>query len=361
MASSTVALLPKSALTYNIHSMFAGAITVTQPIYMGGKIKAMNEITRYAEQLARLTRNRKAEDLIYEVDAAYWQVVSLREKQKLAESYVQLVESLERDVKRMLEEGVATKSTLLSVDVKVNEAHVDHTKVNNGVALSRMLLAQLCGMPVNEQFVLEDENGKDPDISNLQPARIDMNDVYSRRNDVNSLVLATKIYDEKAKVARAEMMPTVAAIGAAHTSNPNMYNGFKNRFGFGFSIGAVVKIPLWHWGGLSNKYKEAQAEARLKRVELENAKEKIELQVAQANFRYDEALKTYEATKSNLNEANENLRIAEIGFKEGVGTADDVLKAQTAWLKAHSEEVDAEIDVRMCDVYLSKVLGKMNY
>jgi outer membrane protein TolC len=188
-----------------------------------------------------------------------------------------------------------------------------------------------------------------------------MNDVYSRRNDVNSLVLATKIYDEKAKVARAEMMPTVAAIGAAHTSNPNMYNGFKNRFGFGFSIGAVVKIPLWHWGGLSNKYKEAQAEARLKRVELENAKEKIELQVAQANFRYDEALKTYEATKSNLNEANENLRIAEIGFKEGVGTADDVLKAQTAWLKAHSEEVDAEIDVRMCDVYLSKVLGKMNY
>ena len=358
---STVALLPKSALTYNIHSVFAGALTITQPIYMGGKIKAMNEITRYAEQLARLTRNRKAEDLIYEVDAAYWQVVSLREKQKLAESYVQLVESLERDVNNMLKEGVATKATLLSVDVKVNEAHVDLTKVNNGVVLARMLLAQLCGLPVNEQFVLADENGEDPDISSLQPERIDMQDVYSRRNDVNSLVLATKIYDEKAKVARAEMMPTVAAIGAAHTSNPNMYNGFKNRFGFGFSIGAVVKIPLWHWGGLSNKYKEAQAEARLKRIELENAKEKIELQVTQANFRYEEALKTYEATKSNLNEANENLRIAQIGFKEGVATTDDVLAAQTAWLKAHSEEVDAEIDVRMCDVYLSKVLGKMNY
>ena len=75
----------------------------------------------------------------------------------------------------------------------------------------------------------------------------------------------------------------------------------------------------------------------------------------------EEALKTFEATKANLTEANENLRIAQIGFKEGVATADDVLAAQTAWLKAHSEEVDAEIDVRMCDVYLAKVLGKMNY
>ena len=114
---------------------------------------------------------------------------------------------------------------------------------------------------------------------------------------------------------------------------------------------------------LSNmaEYKEAQAEARLKRIELEDAKEKIELQVTQANFRYEEALKTFEATKANLTEANENLRIAQIGFKEGVATADDVLAAQTAWLKAHSEEVDAEIDVRMCDVYLAKVLGKMNY
>ena len=357
---STVALLPKSALTYNIHSVFAGAITITHPIYMGGKIKAMNEITRYAEELARLARDRKAEDLIYEVDAAYWQVVSLRAKQELAKSYVELVEALDRDVAKMLEQGVATKSTLLSVDVKVNEAHVDLTRVNNGVVLARMLLAQLCGMPINEQFELADE-GSDDLMTTLNPAHVDMNEVYSRRADVNSLVLATKIYDEKAKVARAEMMPTVAAIGAAHTSNPNMYNGFKNRFGFGFSIGAIVKIPLWHWGGLSNKYKEAKAEARLKQLELDNAKEKIELQVRQASFRYDEAYKTYEATNANLNEANENLRVAQIGFKEGVATADDVLTAQTAWLKAHSEKVDAEIDVRLCDVYLSKVLGTMKY
>ena len=80
---STVALLPKSALTYNIHSVFAGAMTVTQPIYMGGKIKAMNEITRYAEEIARSMRDNKAQEVVYNVDAAYWQVVSLKAKQNL--------------------------------------------------------------------------------------------------------------------------------------------------------------------------------------------------------------------------------------------------------------------------------------
>lgn len=355
---STVALLPKSALTYNVHNVFAGAITVTQPIYMGGKIKAMNEITRYAEELAHSMRNSKAEDVIYDVDAAYWQVVSLKAKQKLAQSYVQLIEALENDVQAMVKQGVATRSNLLSVDVKLNEANVDMTKVNNGLVLSRMLLAQVCGLPVNTTFTLADEDRNELPTS-VRPTDVDINTVWARRNDVHSLELATKIYDQKARVTRSEMLPTVAAVAAAHLTNPNTYNGFKNRFGGAFSVGAMVKVPLWHWGGLSNKYKAAQAEAKVKQLELADAKDKIQLQVSQAQFRYQESLKTYEMTKANLAKADENLRMAQVGFKEGVSTTDDVLTAQTAWLKANSEKIDAEIDVRMCDVYLSKVTGTL--
>ena len=50
--------------------------------------------------------------------------------------------------------------------------------------------------------------------------------------------------------------------------------------------------------------------------------------------------------------------MAQVAFKEGVGTSDDVMAAQTAWLMANSEKIDAEIDVRLCDTYLSKVLGE---
>ena len=357
---TTVALLPKSGMTYNIHNLMGGALTVTQPIYMGGKITAMNQITELAEQLAREMRESKVEDVIYNVDAAYWQVVSLCAKQKLARSYVNLVQSLDNDVKAMVNEGLATRSNQLAVDVKLNEANVDMTKVDNGVTLSRMLLSQLCGLPVNVFMTLADE-GRDELNLSLAPSNFNLDEVYEKRHDVRSLELATKIYDQQVKVARSEMMPKLAAVAALHATNPNSYNGFENRFGAAFSVGATLRVPLWHWGGLSNKVKAAQVDARVKRLELEDAKEKIALQISQAAFSYQESYKTYEATKANLAQADENLRIANIAFKEGMGTLDEVLGAQTAWLKANSEKIDAEINVQMCYEYLNKVMGTMSY
>ena len=102
-----VALIPKESMEYDIHNVFFGAVTLTQPIYMGGKIVAMNKITHYAEELARAMHNSAAEDIIYAVDAAYWQVVSLKAKQKLARSYVNLLDTLHYNVEKMVEQGVA--------------------------------------------------------------------------------------------------------------------------------------------------------------------------------------------------------------------------------------------------------------
>lgn len=350
----------KDALTFDAKNVFAAGVLVTQPIYMGGKIKAFNEITKYAEQIALLLRDNKAEDVICEVDQAYWLVVSLKSKEKLAESYLQVVTNLDYDVQKMLNQGVATRATLLSVDVKVNEANVALTKVRNGLSLARMALAQLCGEPLDEPMILADEGRDDLDVT-LRPGTVDMKQVYDRRNDFNALELGVKVFDEKAKIARSEMLPTIAAVGSVFTSNPSVYNGFKKEFGFNYAIGAVVKIPLWHWGGLKNKYKAALVDAKIKRLEMEDVKEKIELQVTQANFKYQEAYRTYEATKANLAKADENLRVAQLAFREGMATSDEVLTAQTAWLMAHSEKIDAEIEVMMCDVYLSKVTGNMSY
>ena len=356
-----VALLPKEAMTYDIHNVFAGALTLTQPVYMGGKIKAMNDITRYAEALATTMRNKAVEDVVYQVDAAYWQVVSLKAKERLARSYVNLLDTLNHNVEAMVHEGIATKADALSVAVKLNEANVDMTKVTNGLALSRMLLSQLCGLPVNTTFTLADEDSERLGEQPMVATSYNMDDVYARRHDINALQLGVKIYEKKAKVAMSDMLPQVALMGMYSVSNPNSFNGFKNKFGGAFSVGATLKIPLWHWGGNYNKYRAAKTEAVIQNLELENARDKIALQVNQASFKAQEAIKTYESTRSNLAKAEENLRMAQIGFKEGVMPVDNVMAAQTAWLKANSEVIDAQIDVQLCNVYLSKVLGTMQY
>ena len=349
----------KDAVTFDVHNVYAAGVLVTQPVYMGGKIKAMNQITHYAELIAGRLKDHAAEEVIYSVDHAYWLVVSLKAKEKLAQQYLELVTNLDEDVKKMLAQGITTRAVLLSVDVKVDEANVALTKVKNGLVLSRMALAQLCGEPLDEPMVLADEERTDLGVM-PHTARVDMSQVFNNRNDFNALELGVKVYDEKAKVARSEMLPTVAAVGTVFTTNPSVYNGFKKEFGFNYSIGAMVKIPIWHWGGLSNKYKAALADAKIKHLEMEEAKEKIELQVTQAQFKYQEACKTYEMTKTNLVKADENLRVAQLAFREGMATSDEVLAAQTAWLLAHNEKIDAEIDVLMCDVYLAKVTGNMD-
>lgn len=355
-----VALLPKDALTYDIHNVFFGAITLTQPIYMGGKIVAMNKITGYAEQLARVMHNAEAENVIYAVDAAYWQVVSLKAKRDLAVSYVNLLDSLAGNVHKMVEQGVATRSDQLSVDVKLNSARVDLTKVENGLVLSRMALAQVCGLPLNTVMTLADEESKDL-VAEPAVTPLDINEAYRRRDDLKALELGIKIAGQQKDVARAAMLPNVALIGTYSFSNPNMFSGFQKKFNGAFSVGAMVTIPLWHWGGNYYKYKAAESEETVMKFKLEDARELVNLQITQAGYRAQESLKTYRMTVSNLASADENLRSATLGFKEGVMTSDDVMAAQTAWLKANSENIDAMIDVHLCDTYLSKVLGTLKY
>ena len=96
-----VALLPKEAMSFDVHNVVAGAFVLTQPVYMGGAIRAMNEITRYAEQMAINMRNAAVQDVVYAVDEAYWLVVSLVQKEKLAKSYCSLLDSLQYNVQAM--------------------------------------------------------------------------------------------------------------------------------------------------------------------------------------------------------------------------------------------------------------------
>lgn len=356
MIPTQVAVIPKKAMQYDVHNVFAGVFTLTQPIYVGGTIRAMNQITKYAERFAQSMQNSAIQDVIFSVDEAYWQVVSLREKKKLAESFVSLVDSLRHNVTEMYKEGVATRSDELNVEVKYNEACIALTKVDNGLTLSRMNLARICGLPVDSDIDPEEDNvatseGAVPDYS--------LAEAVASRPDLDAVRQSISVLESREKLSLGAMLPKIVAVGAWGFSNPNVIDGFEKRFGGGFSVGATLSVPLWHWGGNYNKLRAAKSNTAAQRLMLEDLEEKVDLQLSQAKFSMQEAYKTYEMTENNLSAAGQNLKNAEIGFSEGVMTADDVLKAQTAWLQAHSEYIDAQIGLRLCRTYLAKVAGKL--
>jgi outer membrane protein TolC len=346
------------AFRTDTRNIYAGALTLTQPIFMGGKIKAYDNITKYAEQLAQQQHDTNLQDVILNVDQAYWQVVSLVNKKKLAESYLSLLNKLDHDINRMIDNGLATKADGLSVRVKVNEAEMTLTKVEDGLSLSKMVLCQLCGLNLTSPIHLADE-----DIDNLtvvpREAQFNMQTAYDNRSELKSLELATKIYDEKVNVVRADYLPQIALIGNYMVTNPNMYNGFQKKFSGMWNVGVTFRMPIWNWGEGSYKVRQAKAEAAMTRYQLSDAREKIELQVNQSAYKVNEAIKRYTMAKKNMEKADENLRYANVGFKEGVIPASNTLEAHTAWVQAQSEKIDAEIDIKLTNIYLEKSLGTL--
>ena len=347
-----------NAFRTDTRNLWAGAILLTQPVFMGGAIVSMNKLADAGEELAANSAEAKRQATLYHIDQAYWQVVSLRHKQKLAQGYLDLVKKLDGDVQKMIKEGVATRSDGLSVSVKVNEAEMAMLKVSDGLTLSKMLLCQLCGIPVDEQIVLAEEETDNLETVEVTP-QADFQQAVENRPELKLLQNMVDMGKQTTNILKAGNLPQVLLTGGYMVSNPNVFNGFEKKFAGVWNVGVLVRVPIWNWGDVAYKVRAAKGATTIATLQKEEAREKIELQVNQSAFQVSEANKKLEMAKASIERANENLRTANLGFSEGVISSTTVMEAQTAWLQAQSQKIDAEIDVKLSQVNLQKALGTL--
>ena len=285
-------------------------------------------------------------------------MVSLKHKQRLAESYLELVKKLSADVNKMIEEGVATRSDGLSVEVKVNEAEMTLTKVNDGLVLAKMLLCQTIGLPVNETVILADEDSENIAVVELEP-RLDVETAVQNRPELKMLEDGVALSKQVTNVLKAGNLPMVALTGGYAVTNPSLFNGFERKFRGFWNVGVMVRVPIWNWGDVMYKVRASKGATSMANLQLAEAREMIELQVNQNTFKVGEANKKLLMAQTNIQRADENLRTANLGFREGVISPTTVMEAQTAWLQAQSQKIDAEIDVKLSQVELQKAQGTL--
>lgn len=346
------------ALRTDTRNVAAGAVMLTQPIYTGGKIKAYNNITRLAEDIAADRRDISRQDLVVDVDDTYWKIVELTSRREVAAGYLDLVNTLDGDISQMIDAGLATKADGLSVKVKVNEAHVTMIQIDNGIDLLKMRLCQLCGLEPDTSVTLADEADATPaaaDADGMDPGRA----AGDLRPELSALGTAARIREEQVKIARAGFLPSVALTGGYFASYPSVFNSFEKKFKGTWNIGVAVNIPVVTWGDRSYKVRAARAEATVARLELEETREKIDLQIAQCRQKVREAHERLAASESSQAEAEENLRYATLGLKEGVIPVSNVLEAQTAWMSARTGLISANIDLRLARVHLRRATGTL--
>jgi len=351
----------KNGLRTDTRNIFAGAVMVTQPVYMGGAITTAKEMATITEQINETTYEKTRQDALYEVDNTYWLVVQLAHKKKLADKYVALVSKLNNDVQLCIKEGVATRADGLKVNVALNEAEMTQMKVEDGIRLAKMLLCQKCGLSLDTEITLADENSdniSDKVLAEMVASTSNTTDFYNRP-ELQLLGHTADLARKSQDLIKAADRPQILATGGVLVSNPSAFDGFQKKFGVDWTIGIMARIPIWNWKDTQYKLNAAKAATTIAEMEVEEATELIELQVAQNKFKISDAQRKLSVAKKNIEKAEESLRCANLGFSEGVMTSTEVMAAQTAWLQAETQRIDAEIELVLAQLSLKKNLGKM--
>ena len=337
-------------------------VSLNQPLYMGGKLLALHRTAALARSLAGVELTQQQRKTLVEVDEAYWQVVSLQHKQALAQRYAALLDTLRRNVELLEEADMATRGDVAQVRVKQNEAQMKLTQATNGLRLSKMLLAQRCGMPLQETgWQVGDEEWKAsgrPLATTAAPeGRAPEADAGSLRPEVQMLRIADSMAHQGERVAASTLKPNIAFTGGYLMTNPNLFDGFRNEWGGTWTAGIVVGVPLVHPAGVY-ALRAAKAKRREVQYQLDEAQQMIALQVDKLRCELEVAYKHLDEAQSALDAAEENLTLADESFRAGMCSSGDVLAAQTAWLQAEGEVIDAHIDIEMGKVYLQQALGR---
>jgi len=345
------------ALTVDLTHVMVAQVGVTQPIYTGGRLTQLYKIAKATEQIANIEADAKHDDMIFSVDEAYWRMVSVAHKKDLAEQYYQLLCKLESDVTEAVSEGVATQADLMKVTTKRGEAEVKRLQASNGLVLSRMAVAQLCGLPLDAVFALDDSG---LDETTLAADSVDISASAAARSEIQLLEEAEKIAKSNAKLAAAGLQPNIVANAGYIYTNPNAENGVRSDWkgqGF-FSAGVVVNVPIVHADDIL-RYKAAKHAAKAVSLETEETRELLTLQTTQAAQKLTEAQQKIVLARLTQKNATEVLRMAEESFAAGMVTASELMQAQTAWLSAATDVVDAEVEAKTMETKLKKYTGRL--
>lgn len=323
-----------------------GAVAI-QPLFMGGKILNANKMAKEAVELRKQQVRISERQAVEEVEDAYWLVVGLEHKVHLAEVYSDMLEKAHHDVELLVKEGIATKSDLLTVEVKQGEADLNRSRAEEGLALARMLLATKCGLDPNTLLypleTPEQYEGRTAPLSHAL-TNDEQTRVVEALPEMAALYSAEKIAHHKVKVEQADLFPKLSLVAGATYSSPQIWQGTRHRDwgGNGF-VGVALTYPLTGALSASHRRAEANAEWRQQQIDTQEKRRLLKLKLKQAEVHYEEALKLEAYAEAKRKQAEESLRLAEISYREGLIPLLKLTEAQTLWISIEDAYKEALI------------------
>ena len=308
-------------------------VTAVQPIFAGGQIINGNKLAKVGEDVSRLQLQLSENEVEKQTEQYYWQLVSLQENMKTIEAVQALLADIYKDVDMAVRAGVAMRNDLLQVQLRQNDVESQKLKLNNGISIVRLLLAQYCGLN-NTDFALT----YDSKISSSLAQKQDHSQALLTTAEyqlLNKQVEATKLQQ---KMEIGKNLPTVG-IGAGY----NYHNLLDNNHTFGM-VFATVSVPISDWWGGSHAIKRKKIAQQQAEEQLTDNSELLKIRMQKSWNDVEESRQQLEIAQRSIEQAEENLRLNRDYYKAGISKMSDLLEAQLLYQQSLDRRTDAFAD-----------------
>ena len=308
-----------------------------EPIYAGGRIRNGNKLAKLGIEAAEYQSLMKEDEVRLQTETLYWQIVALQEKNATLDLLDRLLDTLDKDLSGAIEAGLAMPTDQYKLRVKQNESQLNRKKLNDGITLLKMLLAQHIGADW-QTLTLTDTLGLETEPSAY--FQIAENAVASR-NESHLLDLSLKAEDLKKKMTLGEALPSLMVGGSANYHTV-LENTKPNAMVF-----AMLQIPITDWHKTSYKLKKHDLDAETAENTRRDLTEKMQLQTNQAWFNLEQSWLRITMAQTALSDAEANLKITEDYYEAGLVALSDVLEAQTLLKQSRDELTDSRVEYRV--------------
>ena len=343
---------------------YMAGLSLTQPLYAGGKIIAGNKLARIGAECADETRRKTRMQVIADADNAYWTFLATTRKIAMLESYCRQIDTLYRTTEVSVQAQMATPNDLLRIKAKRSEINYQLQKARNGVNLCRLALCHIIGADLETPITAIDTV-----IAITPPLGLDAD--ISQRPELILLQKQVEAQQQQIKMTRAEMLPTAGlSIGYTYygniklqgittdpTGNPIPYT---QKFEDGFTVGMVsVSIPILHWGANFKKIKQSRLQLRNAELDLSQNRRLLSIEAQQARQNLSEGYAMIETADLGCQQARENLRVIQDRYRQHMSSLTDLLDAQSQWQQAESNLIEAQTQYKIYETEFRRTTGRL--
>ena len=332
MDPSMLAGIPTSYSLGMLDKGIVGHLTIVQPIFAGGQIYNGNQLAKIGTRAAKLQENLAETEIRKNTETYYWLITSLKEKLKTIDEAQKQMDAIRKDVETAVDAGVAVKNDLLRVELEKKKLESNRVKVENGIAVAKLMLARQMNRD-NSDFELAEAS-----LDNINPPddyKMSADEAVERRAESKLLAISREAAEKEKSMERGKALPTVA--GGASL----LYQNLLDDDAVNGVVFASVTVPISDWW--SNSYSTAKFDLKAQKAAIDEVENKnlIKVDIEAKWNSLNESYKQIEISRDAVAQAEENLRIQRDFYNAGTATLSNLLEAETLRQQAADSYSDA--------------------